>query len=123
MVFAENLRKCREKAGLSQTALGAKMGLKGSVIGRYELGEATPKPDRILDFAYALNTDVNTLLGYEKKDVNEIEYAQNLLDNINVTENIVEYETVNETGDGEEQISIPKTEFLKMCCTVRLENE
>ena len=53
MVFAENLRKCREKAGLSQTALGAKMGLKGSVIGRYELGEATPKPDRILDFAYA----------------------------------------------------------------------
>ena len=30
MVFAENLRKCREKAGLSQTALGAKMGLKGS---------------------------------------------------------------------------------------------
>ena len=65
MSFGDNLKKYREKAGLSQSALGAKMGLQGSIIGRYELGVSTPKPDRILKFAYALGVDTNALLGYE----------------------------------------------------------
>ncbi len=74
--FGKNLRKAREAAGLSQAALGEKMNLKASVIGRYELGEATPKPERILDFAYILGCDVNFLLGYEKDVALRTEFSE-----------------------------------------------
>ena len=95
MSFRENLKKYREKAGLSQAALGAKMGLKGSIIGRYELGEATPKPDRILDFAYALNTTPNKLLGFQEMNIEPIQYAKKYCygfdSNFKVKKNMVEY--------------------------------
>ena len=63
--FSANLKNARKRAGLSQAALGSKMGLKGSAIARYELDEATPKPDIILQFAYVLGVTPNDLLGYQ----------------------------------------------------------
>ena len=65
MSFGENLKKYRKIKGLSQEALGKQMGLRGSVIGRYELDEATPKPERVSQFARALNVTPSELLDYE----------------------------------------------------------
>lgn len=63
--FSANLKNARKRAGLSQVALGSKMGLNGSAIAKYELDKATPKPDRILQFAYVLGVTPNDLLGYQ----------------------------------------------------------
>ena len=65
MSFGENLRKYRKRKGLSQAALGEQMGLKASIIGRYELNEATPKPERISQFASALDVTPSELLDFE----------------------------------------------------------
>ena len=122
MSFGDNLKKYREKAGLSQSALGAKMGLKGSVIGRYELGEATPKPDRILEFAYALGIDTNTLLGYENREADEIEYAKKYLDNISVQDSFIEVSFARDNGTID-KIPVPKDEFLRIIREVRINTD
>lgn len=65
MSFGDNLRKYRKIKGLSQAALGKQMGLKASIIGRYELCKSTPKPERISQFASALGVTPSELLDFE----------------------------------------------------------
>ena len=65
MSFGDNLRKYRKIKGLSQAALGKQMGLKASIIGRYELCKSTPKPERISQFASALDVTPSELLDFE----------------------------------------------------------
>lgn len=113
MSFAINLKKVRENAGLTQAALGEKMGLKSSVIGRYELGEATPKPDRLLDFAYALNTDVNTLVGYTPPPLKSLE--ETLKDfGIVVTHNGHKVALYYDSSDLKKCIDMPEDFFIEV---------
>lgn len=130
MCFAENLKKYREKAGLTQNALGAKMGLKGSVIGRYELGEATPKPDRICDFAYALNTTPNKLLGFFEMNIDPIQYAKQYFygfdNSFKVKRNVVEFDfyledihLITDPDIEKVTIKIPKQIFIFFVETAR----
>jgi transcriptional regulator with XRE-family HTH domain len=61
----DRLREIREHQGLSQGALGAKLGLAGQVayttISRYELGEKTPSIGRLLELAEALGVEPGDL--------------------------------------------------------------
>lgn len=61
-LFAENLRKLREKRGLSQKQLGIQMFVNHSTIARWENGTRLPDAAMILRLARCLGVDVNTLL-------------------------------------------------------------
>ena len=61
-MFAENLRYLREKKGLSQKQLGAKMYVSHSTIARWENGTRLPDATTILRLSKLLGTDANMLL-------------------------------------------------------------
>ncbi|HJZ36881.1 MAG TPA: helix-turn-helix transcriptional regulator [Solirubrobacterales bacterium] len=61
-VFGDNLRRLRQKAGLSQEALGERAGLHRTHIGYLENGDRLPKLDTIYILAEALDVDAGELL-------------------------------------------------------------
>lgn len=61
-MFAENLRYLREKKGLSQKQLGAKMYVSHSTIARWENGTRLPDAAMILRLSKFLGTDANMLM-------------------------------------------------------------
>jgi len=61
-MFAENLRYLREKKGLSQKQLGAKMYVSHSTIARWENGTRLPDAAMILRLSKFLGADANMLM-------------------------------------------------------------
>ena len=61
-LFSENLRKLREKKGLSQKQLGKQMFVNNSTVARWENGTRLPDAAMMLRLAKCLDVDVNTLL-------------------------------------------------------------
>ena len=61
-MFAENLRYLREKKGLSQKRLGAKMYVSRSTIAHWENGTRLPDAAMILRLSKFLGTDANMLM-------------------------------------------------------------
>lgn len=61
-MFAENLRYLRDKKGLSQKQLGAKMYVSHSTIARWENGTRLPDAAMILRLSKILGTDANMLM-------------------------------------------------------------
>ena len=59
--FGSRVREARKKQQLSMEQLGQKMGISGSLVGRYERNVENPKPDTIKRFADALGVDANWL--------------------------------------------------------------
>jgi transcriptional regulator with XRE-family HTH domain len=53
--FAENLRRCRRRSGLSQEKLGYRASLHGTEIGLLERGARIPQLDTILKVAGGLS--------------------------------------------------------------------
>lgn len=72
MTFAERLRYYREKAGYSQKDLAAAVGVTFAAYNKYETNDAQPKIDVLIKLAHALDTDVNTLVGFPDVDINFI---------------------------------------------------
>jgi transcriptional regulator with XRE-family HTH domain len=60
--FAENLKRLREKAGLSQEELGSRAGLHRTHIGYMENGTRGPRLPTIYLVAAALEVDAGLLL-------------------------------------------------------------
>lgn len=56
-VIGEAIRQERKKQKLSMAELGSRMGISGSLVGRYERGEENPKLGTIMRFADALNME------------------------------------------------------------------
>lgn len=59
--FGFRVRETRKKQHLSMEQLGPKMGISGSLVGRYERNEEHPKPDTIRRFSDALGVDAKWL--------------------------------------------------------------
>ena len=64
-IFAENLRKLREKSGLSQKQLAKQMFVNPSTIANWESGRRLPDAVMVLRLANCLGVDANTLLQLE----------------------------------------------------------
>ena len=56
------IRQERKKQGLTMAQLGEKMGISGSLVGRYERGEENPKIKTIERFANALGLSLSELV-------------------------------------------------------------
>ena len=63
MDTATRIKKLREKKGITQKALAAKMGVTASWVGMYESGKRQPKPETIKRFADALDVFITDLTG------------------------------------------------------------
>ncbi len=59
----ENLRRLREAAGLTQTELAARVGVKQCSLSAWELGTANPSFENLLRLVAALDTSMDELLG------------------------------------------------------------
>ncbi|MGN0076997.1 MAG: helix-turn-helix transcriptional regulator [Parafannyhessea sp.] len=60
-----NLRACRDAAGLKQPQVAAALGVSGKAVSSWETGRVEMKADHILDLARLLHCTPNDILGYE----------------------------------------------------------
>lgn len=62
VVFAENLRRARERAGLTQEKLAWAAGLHQTEVGRIEAGRRNPGLETIIKLAHGLGIPAAELL-------------------------------------------------------------
>ena len=80
--IGKRIRKRRLEIGMTQQELTEKMGFKSrSSINKIEIGGRRINPERLEDFAKALNTSVEYLMGLDEKVDIQIDIEQNELDN------------------------------------------
>jgi transcriptional regulator with XRE-family HTH domain len=60
--FAENLIRCRERAGLSQEELGTRASVHRTAVGELESGKRAPRIDTLVKLAGALSIPPSELL-------------------------------------------------------------
>lgn len=79
MTFQENLRRYREKAGLTAKEFAAMIGEKYTTYAGYETQGREPKYEKLCKIAAALHVTTDELLGYE---LNKYQGMYNYLKNI-----------------------------------------
>lgn len=62
MSFYENLRRARDRAGLTQAQVADRMGISYSTYACYETGKRKPNPEKIKQLAQILNTSADIML-------------------------------------------------------------
>lgn len=62
MALAENLIKLRKRAGWSQEALGAQIGVSRQSVSKWESGKSVPDLDKVMKLAEAFGVPTDTLL-------------------------------------------------------------
>lgn len=67
MKFAEELRKYREKNGMSQAELAKNLGVSAQLMGLYEVSGKVPNAFLAVRIARLLGTTVENLFGGEMK--------------------------------------------------------
>lgn len=65
MDAGDRIRNARKKAGLTQSELGEKLGVPFQSISQWERGKRHPKFETMVSLAYALDVDIDYLLGTE----------------------------------------------------------
>lgn len=75
--FQENLKKYRERLGISAKDFAAQIGVKYSTFSNYENQGREPKYDTLCKIAAALHVSIDDLLGYKK---DEWESTKSILD-------------------------------------------
>ena len=60
--FGSRMGEERKRQGLTMEQFGQKMGISGSLVGRYERDEENPKPETIRKFAEALGVSPSWLV-------------------------------------------------------------
>lgn len=66
MRFASLLKNARKAAGLTQVALGARLGISGPTVTGWESGDRLPTDARLYAIAQALDIDEPTLAAWRK---------------------------------------------------------
>ena len=69
MGFCENLKRLRENAKLSQKDLAERIGMTAQSYNNYEKRGYNPTPEMLVKLAKALNTDLNTLVGFKPNNI------------------------------------------------------
>jgi transcriptional regulator with XRE-family HTH domain len=62
--FGDRLREARRRAGKSQQAIADELACWGTTICAYENGRSEPSFERLKELCRMLDTDPNTLLGW-----------------------------------------------------------
>ena len=71
MAFAENLKRLREKTGMTQNDLAVDVGVSQTMIAQYERGLKLPTVVVGVDIAKILGTTVEMLVGEQKQEGNK----------------------------------------------------
>lgn len=80
MTIGERIKKLRTEQGMSQDELASKVGYKTrSAVNKIELGERDVKHSQVIEFANALNTSPNYLMGWEDNPMKEEPNANMIL--------------------------------------------
>jgi transcriptional regulator with XRE-family HTH domain len=69
-VIGERLRILRQRQGLTQEKVAAKLGVRQGLVSAYERGESRVHAALLAAFAKALKATPNEILGFEKAHVN-----------------------------------------------------
>lgn len=86
--FGKILRNIREKSGLSQKQLAAKVGVSAASVSLYELHERMPNWETLANIATEFKVTTDYLLGIEKGRVLDISGLDD--EEITIIENLVE---------------------------------
>ena len=78
-MFGENLKKYREKAGLSRSQMAEKLGMTSPTYGFYELNKRNPNGEMLVKISKVLNVSIDVLLD---NHLNKFEYYKNLLEGV-----------------------------------------
>jgi transcriptional regulator with XRE-family HTH domain len=70
MSFGKRLRDLRQSKKISQTDLGTKIGVKQSMITKYEHGESMPSIEMMISIAKELDVSIDYLVGASAKKDN-----------------------------------------------------
>lgn len=65
--FGESIKIARKKAGITQKELAQKTGLAEITIRQYETSKREPGMDKLEKIANALDIDIDTLVGWDRK--------------------------------------------------------
>ena len=71
--IGQRIREERKRQGLTMAQLGEKMGISGSLVGRYERNEENPKIETVERFANALGVLVSSLYS-DPEEAYDVEY-------------------------------------------------
>ena len=71
MAFAENLKRLREKTGMTQNDLAVDVGVSQTMIAQYERGLKLPTVVVGVDIAKILGTTVEMLVGEQEQEGNK----------------------------------------------------
>lgn len=76
-----NIKKLREIKGISQRELGRQINVAGTMISRYERGEAEPNIETLVKLADFFNVGLDTLVGHTSNivDLRAVSHNQRLI--------------------------------------------
>lgn len=79
-LLTQNISKYRKLRGFTQEELAQKLNISSQAVSKWETGQSSPDTSLLPDLAFALRTDVNSLMGYvynkKKITIYEDEYRQ-----------------------------------------------
>ena len=64
--LGKNIKRLRKEKGLRQKELAGELYMSGHTLCNYETGMCDPSLDTLIKLAHLLNTDPNSLLGWEE---------------------------------------------------------
>ena len=67
MTLGQRIAECRKKKGLSQEALGEKLGVSRQAISKWEANGAVPEVDKLIGMSRLFGVSVGWLLGIEEE--------------------------------------------------------
>lgn len=91
-----NLKNLREIKGISQRELGRQLNIAGTMISRYERGEAEPNISTLIKLAEFFNVSIDTLIGHNAKIVDLQTVSKNQK---YIIEKVVNFLTDEEVGE------------------------
>lgn len=108
MGLGERIKEARQKAGLTQKALGEYCDVKHNTVSDWENGKIIPDADTIETICKVTETEPNTLFDYNIKDIGGIKKEH--LDDLSALDNVL-YTSKNKI-DSAKNLPIEKQKII-----------